>query len=219
MPELYSNKSEEKKVSSDNSKRETYRERHAELASAKSPISSYCEYPSNVKFISTDDEEVVLLLLRKHWVTNLNWIFTGLILLVVPSVLVYFPQISVIPVQFLVVAILFWYLVSLAYILEKFLSWFFNVYIVTDERVFDVDFYNLVDRDISDADIEDIQDVTSAIRGAIRTWFDYGDIQIQTSAEIPEIEFEAVPHPDRVAKILRELRVEEQEEQIEGRVR
>jgi hypothetical protein len=82
-----------------------------------------------------------------------------------------------------------------------------------------VDFYNLVDRDISDANIEDIQDVTSSIRGAIRTSFDYGDIFIQTSAEVPELDFEAVPHPDEVAKILRDLRVEEEQEKIEGRVR
>lgn len=183
------------------------------------PVSAYCHYPANVKFVGTDEHEVIILLLRKHWLTNLSWIVTGIVLTVVPIPFVYFPILNFLPERFLIITILFWYLVTMAFVLEKFLSWFFNVYIVTDERVFDVDFYNLVDRDISDANIGDIQDVTSAIRGAIRTAFDYGDIFIQTSAEIPEIDFEAVPHPDQVAKILRGLRIEEEQEALEGRVR
>lgn len=183
------------------------------------PISAYCKYPANVKFAGTDKEEKIILLLRKHWLTNVKWIFTGIVLTVVPIPFVYFPILNFLPERFLVVTVFFWYLVTSAYVLERFLSWFFNVYIVTDERVFDVDFYNLVDRDISDANIDDIQDVTSSIRGAIRTSFDYGDIFIQTSAEVPQIDFEAVPHPDEVAKILRDLRVEEEQEKLEGRVR
>ena len=183
------------------------------------PISSYCKYPANVKFAGTDEQEKIILLLRKHWLTNVRWILMGIVLTLVPIPFVYFPVLNFLPERFLVVTVLFWYLVTSAFVLEKFLSWFFNVYIVTDERVFDVDFYNLVDRDISDANIEDIQDVTSSIRGAIRTSFDYGDIFIQTSAEVPELDFEAVPHPDEVAKILRDLRVEEEQEKLEGRVR
>lgn len=183
------------------------------------PLSSYCHYPQGVKFVGTDEHEHIILLLRKHWLTNVRWIATAILLLIVPLPFVYFPILNFMPERFLVITILFWYLVTSAYSLEKFLSWFFNVYIVTDERVFDVDFYNLVDRDITDANIKDIQDVTSAMRGALRTAFDYGDIRIQTSAEVPEIEFESVPHPDRVAKILRGLRVEEEQEELEGRVR
>ena len=49
--------------------------------------------------------------------------------------------------------------------------------------------------------------------------FNYGDVLIQTAAEIPEVEFEAVPMPDLVAKVLRELRIEEEVEKLEGRVR
>jgi membrane protein YdbS with pleckstrin-like domain len=55
--------------------------------------------------------------------------------------------------------------------------------------------------------------------GVIRTIFNYGDVLIQTASEVPRIEFQAVSRPDKVAKILRELRVEEEQEKIEGRVR
>ena len=33
----------------------------------------------------------------------------------------------------------------------------------------------------------------------------YGDVQIQTAAEITEFKFELVPNPEKVAKILEDL--------------
>jgi len=44
-------------------------------------------------------------------------------------------------------------------------------------------------------------------------------VVIQTAAQVPKIEFEAVPNPDKVARVLRELRIEEEQEKLEGRVR
>ncbi len=127
-------------------------------------------------------------------------------------ILSYFPILSFLPEKFRFVAVLIWYAISVAYALESFLDWFFNVCVVTDETVFDVDFTNLIYREISETDLDHIQDVTVRMRGVVRTMFDYGDVFIQTAGEVPRIEFEAVPHPDRVAKILRELCFLEEEE-------
>jgi hypothetical protein len=74
-------------------------------------------------------------------------------------------------------------------------------------------------REMTDANTEDIQEVTVKMGGAIRTFFNYGDVSIQTAAEKQYILFEAVPNPDRVAQILRELRMEEEVEKMEGRIR
>ena len=196
------------------------KERKHELEGyTKSPLSAYCYYPDHVNFVGADQEERIVLLLRKHPITNLPWIVLAMVLLSAPIVLSLFSLLNFVPLGFQVVGIMFWYLISIAFIFEEFLSWFFNVYIVTDERVFDVDFLNLTYREISDAELEDIQDVTVRVGSVIRTLFDYGDIIIQTSAEIPQLEFDAVPHPDKVAQVLRELRIEEKVEEIEGRVR
>lgn len=183
------------------------------------PLSAYCYYPSGVDFMNKDEEEQIILVLRKHPITNLPWIFISSLMLVAPLALDLVPFLSFLPGNFQIMAILIWYLVTFAFILEEFLSWFFNVNIVTDERLFDVDFHNLLYREITDAHLDQIQDVTVRIGSAVRTIFNYGDVLIQTAGEVPNIEFLAVPHPDRVAKILRELRVEEEVEKIEGRVR
>ena len=157
--------------------------------------------------------------MRKHPITNLRWIIIAAVLIMAPLLLTTFPIINFLPERFQIVALISWYLLVAAFIFEEFLGWFFNVYIVTDERIVDVDFVNLVYREITDANIDQIQDVTAQMGGVVRTIFKYGDVVIQTAAEVPRIEFEAVPDPDRVSRILRDLRIEEEQEKLEGRVR
>ena len=102
---------------------------------------------------------------------------------------------------------------------EKFLGWFFNVYIITDERVIDVDFYSLLYKQISDAGLDKIQDMTYRTNGIAGSVINYGDILIQTAGEQPNLEFEAVPRPAEVVKILNELITQEEQDMLDGRAR
>lgn len=158
------------------------------------------------------------MLLRRHPITNLRWIFLAILMSLAPLLLASFPIIDFLPSNFRFVAILGWYMITLAFVFESFLSWFFNVNIVTDERIVDIDFVNLIYKEISDADIDKIQDVTVKVGGVAQTMFNYGDVYIQTASEKPRFEFLSVPKPEDVAKILQELRIEEKQEELEGRV-
>jgi len=91
--------------------------------------------------------------------------------------------------------------------------------IITDERIIDVDFINLTTKKVSDADLDKIQDVSYTNSGAFGAIFNYGDVIVQTAAEINEFVFDKVPNPGKVADILQRLRTEEKIEAIEGRVR
>lgn len=224
MPDVFVNQPNKMVERSKNPQPDVTRHRHLPSKNAlpgytKNPISAYCYYPDNIRFVGADKEEKVVLLLRRHMITNLGWIITSMLMVFAPIVLLMFDLLGFVPANILFVGLLFWYLITFAYVLEQFLSWFFNVYIITDERVFDVDFVHLVYREMTDANLDQIQDVTVRVGSVIRTVFDFGDILIQTAGEVPQIDFEAVPHPDRVAQVLRELRVEEEIEKMEGRVR
>jgi membrane protein YdbS with pleckstrin-like domain len=190
-----------------------------EAGYTRNPFAAFSYFPDKTDFLNRDAEEEIILLLRKHPFTNVKWILIALFMLIAPMFLTVFPYFDLLPVRFQIASILIWYLVTLAFVIEEFLSWFFHVNIITDERIIEVDFLNLLYRELTDANIDQIQDVTVKIGGALRTTFNYGDIQIQTAAEIPQIVFEAAPRPDAVAKILRELRVEEEIEKLEGRHR
>ena len=213
MPDIFISEEEIK------TKKSSYEPKLADIPSSHNPLSSYSYFPHNVKFIAKDSKEKIVLVLRRHPITNIKWILIALIMFSAPMVLSSFPLLSFMPENFQFIAVLFWYMLTIAFVFESFLDWFFSVFIVTDERMFDVDFVNLIYREISEANIDQIQDVTVKMGGVVRTIFNYGDILIQTASEVPNIEFEAVPHPDQVAKVLRELRVEEETEKLEGRVR
>lgn len=172
-----------------------------------------------VHFETQEPEEEILMILRAHWITNLPWIFLVSALLWAPLLLRYFPLLLSFPSRFQLVFVVVWYLVWLMYIFEKFLSWFFNLTIITDERIVDVDFLNLTTKRVSDADIDKIQDVSFTHTGAVGTIFNFGDVLVQTAAEVPEFVFEKIPQPAQVANILQRLRTEEKIEALEGRIR
>lgn len=183
------------------------------------PLASFLMVPYGINFETRESEEKVILFLRKHFITNIPWIFTGLIMILAPIVVMYLSILESVPSNFRFIFMMIWYLITMAYILESFLTWFFNVNVITDERIVDIDFHNLIYKEVSDANIDKIQDVTYKMGGVIRTLFNYGDVMIQTASEVPNFDFSAVPYPDKVAKVLQDLRTEEQQEAMEGRVR
>ena len=182
-------------------------------------LSAFNYLPKQVDFEMKQKEEEVILLLRKHPLTNVSWIFIAALMGVAPIVLSVFPLLSFLPKEFQLIAILGWYLITIAFLLENFLTWFFNVNIITDERIIDIDFFNLIYKRVSDTNIDKIQDVTYTMGGVTRTLFNYGDVFVQTAAEVPNFDFLAVPNPDKVAKILQDLRIEEEIEKLEGKIR
>lgn len=183
------------------------------------PLASFLMHPNGVTFETRESEEKIILFLRRHLITNVPWIITTIIMLLAPIFITNTTVLDSVPSNFEFIFVLIWYLITTAYFLESFLTWFFNVYIVTDERIIDIDFYNLIYKEVSDANIDKIQDVTYKMGGVVRTLFNYGDVLIQTASEVPNFDFLAVPYPDKVVKVLQDLRIEEQQEALEGRVR
>jgi hypothetical protein len=220
MPDIYVAEKEKR----EKEKHEVEEKTEGELDSILSqkttnPLSSFAPNPLGFKFETQDKGERIIFLLRKHWITNLPWILAAILGFFAPLVLYLFPLISFLPTRFQLIMIILWYCLLITFIFENFLSWFFNVYIITDERIVDVDFYSLIYKQITEAKIDKIQDITLRQGGVVRIIFGFGDVLIQTAGAQPNLEFEAVPNPERVMKILQELRLQEEIEAIEGRVR
>lgn len=185
---------------------------------SNNPFNAYLPKPIRTYFSSQHGEEEIILVLRKHPFTQLKWIVTAIFLALVPFLFNTISLLGFLPLNYQFAGLVLWYLLLTGFIFESFLTWFFNVYIITDERIIDVDFLSLIYRNISTAKIDNIEDVTATTGGAIRAMFDFGSVQIQTAAEKREFEFEDVPHPNRVTKLINELLLEEEKEKIEGRV-
>lgn len=182
-------------------------------------LTSYATLPTKVCFETQDDNEHVVLFLRQHPIVNLKWVMIAVFMIALPPIFSFFPPFAGLPTNYQFVITAGWYMFIFGYSLAKFMGWFFNIYILTDERIVDVDFQNIFFRRISTAKIEEIQDVNIQSSGAFETFFGYGSLFVQTAAEVSQFEFLYVPRPDKVGRIINQLIDLEEQEKIEGRVK
>lgn len=189
-----------------------------EIAS-NNPLKSFIPKPNKISFEIQDHDEKIILVLRQHPITQIKSIaFLFFAFFFVPWLVQVSGLLSFLPSPFNVAFYIFLFVLFLGMAFRCFLLWFFNVYIITDERIIDVDFLSMIYKNISTAKLENIEDVTKKTSGISASLFDYGTILIQTAATKNEFEFEHVPHPAKVVKLLNELVIEEERERIEGRV-
>ncbi len=179
------------------------------LASAKAGLFvTFSRNPEGIRFETQADKEVVVLFLRQHLIVLAPQIILGLLLLFAPPFLLPFVTgwVQNLPVAlsggYLVIGVIFWYVAIFGFLLSTFLHWFFNIYIVTNERVVDIDFINLLFKEFSEAELGKIEDLTFTAKGLGAAIFNYGDVLIQTAGEVPNIEFLRIPQPNEVVKVI-----------------
>src|ERR1035437_4353957 len=173
-------------------------------------FSAFKKDPDGVDFSDKDDQEKIILFIRRSFITNIRWIFFGSVLLIVPVFIAlglrFFPNpLPFLPNKFYLLLIAFYYLVVATYWFINFISWYFNISLVTDRRVIDIDFSSLVYKDVAATKISLVQDVSFSQIGAIRTFFDYGDVLVQTAGTLDNFIFESAPQPENIVHITEDL--------------
>lgn len=180
---------------------------------------AYIERPKDCRFEGQDPNERVLLLLRAHPITNLPWIFLALAVFFLPF-FVHFLTPGIVSLAgltlniflqtFQAILLIINYLLVLVIIYEGFLSWYFNVALISNEKIVSINFENLLYRGVDLAPLPKIEETDSVIAGTIGTIFDFGKVTIQTAGAHVAIEIKNVQKPAVVADIIlsmaRELR-------------
>lgn len=162
-------------------------------------------------FPSQQPDETIHLVVRQHWVflllRLLVIVFLFALLLAFQA---YVPTVA--PTLFVGTAGKVMSLASQIYVLilvlGVFLIWVFyylNIQIITNLRVVDINQNGLFSRSISELHIDKIEDVTSASHGPLATLFQYGDVYVQTAGTVDRFEFDHVPAPEQIEKILLDL--------------
>ncbi len=186
-------------------------QRHVKHPPSKPQLfSMFMVRPQGIKFETQEDDEDVLLLARQHLITAVGWMFGAFVLFLAPVFLSpfllgagFFP--NTIPSGYYLLAPLIWYLLTLGFVLVNLLHWYFNVYIITNERVIDIDWMNLLYKQFSSTQLDKIQDVTYKQGGILDSFFDFGDVIIQTAGSEPNFEFLAVPKPDQFVREINQI--------------
>lgn len=168
---------------------------------------AYIEKPQNCRFEGQDVDEKILLLLRAHPITNLTWIIPAVLLFfwpyAVPTIakLLNF-DLTILPASFEILLLIINYLLVLIIAFEGFLYWYFNIYIVTDKNIMDVDFHSVLFKNIDVAPLRNIEDASSSMGGILNAVFHYGNVFIQTAGTSRNIDFISVPKPHQVADFI-----------------
>lgn len=193
---------------------------------SKSRCSAFMIRPIHTLLSILEADEKVLMLIRSHPITQVGWVLIAIVLALVPLLAPLFPIPSILPAQFEVATLGLWYLFVLGLIFDGFLGWYYNVFIITDERIIDVDFIHLVYKNITATKIDHIEDVTYSVSGFLPSLLNYGNVLIETAGEainlepdgtMAAIEMLSTPQPAIVAKLINELMLQEEQEKIEGR--
>lgn len=179
----------------------------------RSMFGSLVVSPPQTRFESQDEDERILILGRRHFITNIKWIALSCFAFFVPLFWGEFPMISAIDTNTSFILSIVWYCGLFFYAIQSFILWFYNVYIVTNERLVDVDFFGLLYKNVNVTQIEKLEDVNYSQRGLFTGFFNYGDVIVQTASEQHSDDrseksaftFESVANPDLVVKIISEL--------------
>ncbi|OGI22097.1 MAG: hypothetical protein A2808_03675 [Candidatus Moranbacteria bacterium RIFCSPHIGHO2_01_FULL_55_24] len=95
--------------------------------------------------------------------------------------------------------------------LYGFLVWidyYFDIWIITDERILNIEQKGLFVRHISELTYGRVQDITTTVEGIVPTMFNFGDLYVQTAGENGRFIFRQVPDPlhlkDTIMRITRD---------------
>jgi hypothetical protein len=171
------------------------------------------------KHIGMKPDEEIIFFLRRHWFAILPIIF-GLIVVSILPFAAYFVILQVEPGVLTVQAnlVLFilgtsiFFLYAWLFLFQNFADWYLDVWIVTNQRIINIEQRGLFGRVMSELMLYNVQDVTSEVKGFIQSMFDYGIVHIQTSAEKTRFQFEDVEHPSFIAKRVLELASQHREQ-------
>jgi len=92
--------------------------------------------------------------------------------------------------------------VGLFFSLYRYFIWNNGISIVTNQRVIKVNQRGLFAREISEAEIERIQEVSTRIVGPIHTMLNFGDVDIDTASDNGKIDLKDVSDPYNVQQAI-----------------
>lgn len=169
-------------------------------------------------FINQRNDERIFILSRRHTIGFLWFIITFSFLLVFPFIVFLFSndtlsqtiasvssQDGVYYRDALIIASTGYYLIFSTILLSAWVNHYYSLLIVTDERIIEIIQKGLFARHINEMTFEQIEDVSCKTQGILNTFFDVGDLEIQTAGSLRNFSIKEISYPELVAEIVLEL--------------
>jgi membrane protein YdbS with pleckstrin-like domain len=174
------------------------------------PLASFAAFPREVNFEGQDEGEEIILFIRQHPAILIPKIFVVIAMIIFPilfvSLIGYSDTNFILGDFFLSVGvIILWIMIVNTYVLVNFFKWFFNVNIITTERIVDIDFTKVFFHTVSETQLERVEDVSHQPVGVWAAFFDFGTVYVQTAGQKREFEFVNVPRPRDIQDTILDL--------------
>ena len=182
--------------------------------------SSTVKYFSDYHFRGQRDGEKILSIIHRHWFDiAVHYAVISLIVLLqfvsfffLPFLEQWLDPRAIVPTFILANLILLTFLWFYGFLI--WIDYWLDVWIVTDERVVNIEQKGLFSRHVSELHFNTVQDVTSKVQGIIPTLLNYGDVEVQTAAEKSRFLFRRVPEPYKIKAMIVERQRQAYEESI-----
>lgn len=157
---------------------------------------------NKLSFPGQHESEEVVLIARKHIIALLPYFLHICLMCLLPILFYIFIVPAVLPAfleepyyqLFLLLSIIYYGFIWII-IFMIWMDYYLDIWIVTNERILDIEQIGFFSRVVSELDLKRIQDITSSVHGVIPTMFGFGNIHIQTAAEERMFDLKLVPHP------------------------
>lgn len=145
----------------------------------------------------TEDEKVYLVV-HKHWISIIKFIFVMVVMAAIPFVILLNPDISEgiglsVPSLALIGGIYF--LILLAVLVTVWVDYYNDVMLVTNKRIIHIQQDGLFSHKISDLILERVVDISTSKKGVLAQVLEYGDIHVHASSEVQNFDFLTIPDP------------------------
>jgi uncharacterized membrane protein YdbT with pleckstrin-like domain len=95
------------------------------------------------------------------------------------------------------------------------IDYYFDIWIITSERVINIEQKGMFTRKVSELRYSKIQDVTTEVIGFLPSVLNYGDLKIQTAGEENEFVFRTISDPYKIKSIIMDLQKQDEESSVQ----
>ncbi|MEI7620936.1 MAG: PH domain-containing protein [Candidatus Moraniibacteriota bacterium] len=163
---------------------------------------------SKFHFKGVHEDEEIIRVLHRNWFYLLTQFLSLFVLTVI-----FFLAIGVVPTflpgllalqsrEFLLFFENFFMLVVWIYGFLIWIDYYFDVWIITNKRIVDIEQNGMFSRRVSEMEYSKMQDITAQVSGFFPTILNYGDVKVQTAGEREEFVFKTISDPYLIKNLI-----------------
>ncbi|MCD4756617.1 hypothetical protein K8R20_03320 [bacterium] len=175
------------------------------LVDEKEKDKTLTPFPSNVEFSRKEQDEEVLLVVRRHWIAYISHVLIALIIPLIPFILLFLPHNDSVGITLYLGLFVTSLVLSTNILVTTFLQWYYNVSIITDKKIVTLTVANVFHHNYTEILWRKVQDISHDSVGALSSIFDLGTIYIDTAGADIDLKLPLVQNPRDVQDVIDNL--------------